>query len=528
MKKVWRGFAAAVSAAAIAATGFIGATSAYADDPAPATTTITIKGAVTGDAFSAYHVLNLTNSGDKNENFSYTINPKYQEVLATASGLTFGADPLKNNSDIYGYINRLDANGMRDFANALFDAIAAEKSIAADETTTTGAFTDVPQGYYLIRQTAAGDTQPQQDLSLVILNTGGNAAVEVSKKNGTPTLEKKVQDKNDSTDTADTVNGWQDSADYDLGDDVPFQLTGTVGSNIAEYTYYKYVFHDTLSNGLTLNQNSIKVTIDGTVIASDKYVVAVDGQTFTVTFENLKNVGVEITNATNVVVTYTARLNDKANIGSTGNPNTANLEFANDPHFKGDADKQPTDETPEDVVIVFTYEYIVDKTFPEGNVPDILPTFTLYKYIGDVEKKIADVQVKDNGKAATPRYTANFPRIDDGRYVVKESIVPDGFNKAADVYFQVSATHEESSDNPTLTNLAVTYYTDGTFTSVASGVNGAVDTTHGTVQTTIANTTGKKLPSTGGMGTTILYAAGAAIVLIAGIGLAVTLRRRQA
>ena len=66
MKKVWKGFAAAVSAAAIAATGFIGATSAYADDPAPApatTGTITINNALTGDAFNAYRLLSLTNSG---------------------------------------------------------------------------------------------------------------------------------------------------------------------------------------------------------------------------------------------------------------------------------------------------------------------------------------------------------------------------------------------------------------------------------------------------------------------------------
>lgn len=57
MKKVWKGFAAAVSAAAIAATGFIGATSAYADDPAPApaptTGSITINNALTGDVFNA-------------------------------------------------------------------------------------------------------------------------------------------------------------------------------------------------------------------------------------------------------------------------------------------------------------------------------------------------------------------------------------------------------------------------------------------------------------------------------------------
>ena len=50
----------------------------------------------------------------------------------------------------------------------------------------------------------------------------------------------------------------------------------------------------------------------------------------------------------------------------------------------------------------------------------------------------------------------------------------------------------------------------------------------GSISTTIENKSGNELPSTGGMGTTVLYVAGAAIVLIAGIGLAVALRRRQA
>lgn len=58
--------------------------------------------------------------------------------------------------------------------------------------------------------------------------------------------------------------------------------------------------------------------------------------------------------------------------------------------------------------------------------------------------------------------------------------------------------------------------------------NSSVRVSGGNLSTIFENTTGNELPSTGGMGTTILYAAGAAIVLIAGIGLAVTLRRRQA
>ena len=63
----------------------------------------------------------------------------------------------------------------------------------------------------------------------------------------------------------------------------------------------------------------------------------------------------------------------------------------------------------------------------------------------------------------------------------------------------------------------------GNFTTANNGAY-----TIGTVTVEIENKTGSELPSTGGMGTTMLYVAGGAIVLIAGIGMAVALRRRQA
>ena len=125
MKKVWKGFAAAVSAAAIAATGFIGATSAYADDlaPTPTTTRVTIADFKDGDAFSAYQVLFATNSGTNNENYSYTINPKYTDVLKTATHLSLDGTESVNNKAVTDYITALNSNDMKTFADSLWSAI---------------------------------------------------------------------------------------------------------------------------------------------------------------------------------------------------------------------------------------------------------------------------------------------------------------------------------------------------------------------------------------------------------------------
>lgn len=79
-------------------------------------------------------------------------------------------------------------------------------------------------------------------------------------KSSVPTSQKKVMDAND---TEGTKTGWQDSADYDIGDQVPFQLTGNVAQDYNDYkAAYQLVFHDTLSNGLTFNVNSVKVYVN--------------------------------------------------------------------------------------------------------------------------------------------------------------------------------------------------------------------------------------------------------------------------
>lgn len=246
---------------------------------------------------------------------------------------------------------------------------------------------------------------------------------------------------------------------------------------------------------------------------------------------------------TKVVVTYKATVNNKAVIGTTGNPNKANLSISENPDNGWDG----LISTPEDIVIVFTYKYTVNKTFNGGttNVPASLPSFLLEKFIpadsgtvtingkkGNWEAVGNKVPVTNVGTDANPKYEASFSHLDDGYYKLSEKDVPAGYNPAADKFFTVTAEHDVTSDDPQLTTLTVTYYTDASFT-IVSGTptveNKPADgTIAGTIGVTIDNNSGSELPSTGGMGTTILYVAGAAIVLIAGIGLAVTLRRRQA
>ncbi len=565
MKKVWKGFAAAVSAAAIAATGFIGATSAYADDPAPAsaptTGSITINNALTGDVFNAYRLLSLTNSGsaisydliggvDSAETTALVraINTTNTNNKALVAPAPTASDNVKNEfkDNVIAAVDAFDGDDsatMRKFAANLIAAIKTN-SVAVTGTATADAdgglvINSLAPGYYLVDQTAQTDDKNNVNtLSAYLVDTViAGQTTSINLKKGTVTLEKKVQDWND-TEGKPTNPTWLDSADHDLGDDVPFQLTGTLPANYDRYDTFKYIFHDSLSAGLTRN-NDVKVFAkngDTEQEITSRFTVAapVNG-TFTVSNDDLKTItkddkgaAVTINNATTIVVRYTAKVNENAVMGSTGNPNTAYLEFSDNPNNGGEG----TNNTTEDKVIVFTYKFVVDKSFTGAGAPaaDDMPEFTLYKYLPTgTDGALVPTQIGNPVKVtgnATDGFKAEFPRLDDGKYMVSETKVPQGFNKAPDTYFEISATHSEG-DDPALSALEVTFYTDDTFATTAGDpADGVIDT--GTVTVEIENKTGSELPSTGGMGTTVLYAAGAAIVLIAGIGLAVTLRRRQA
>lgn len=613
MKKVWKGFAAAVSAAAIAATGFIGATSASAADNG----TIEITNTVAGDAFDAYKLLDVT-FATTGEGATATTSYSYKLIAGTkgfsnqTKALVAAANAtLDTDTDIdlatYTYsdansVNALqkaliqkidsfktDTANIRKYSEELYKQVTGTDNpvTATNTATATGTTTQisVPQGYYLAVQTAQGKTTT--DNSATTLNTQSayiidtvlsGKVTELELKADSVEFEKKLQDINDSEST--TTGPWQDGADYDVDDIVPFKLDAKLPANYTNYHYFEMKFNDTLSQGLTYQkdakvyvvtkdaenkevENEITMGFTTTTtpnVEDNKGGITPDpekGTSIVVSTANLKATtvtvanNVAITNGSLIRVKYTAKVNNNAVIGATGNPNTANLQFTANPNVDSAGG---LNQTPDDVVKVFTYQYNVDKTFAGPTTPATMPKFTLSKFYAepapaeDAEderitidgvkgnwKTVSEVEVKNVAEAGQdPKYVAAFPRIDDGKYKVEETVVPDGWNKADDVFFEITATHTETGDSQSLTALTITHYTDGTFAAVKTDVNGTTDgvangnTTTGIVSTGIVNTQGSELPSTGGMGTTILYAAGAAIVLIAGIGLAVTLRRRQA
>ena len=341
-------------------------------------------------------------------------------------------------------------------------------------------------------------------------------------KSDVPTVQKKVKDINDSTD--DAMTNWQDSADHDIGDSVPFQLTATLANNVSSYTTYKVVFHDTQSKGLTYN-NDAKVYIAGTETNGFTVTSTVNADgttTLTVSCDDVKALGAG--NSSVITVEYTATLNENAVLGSAGNPNEVYLEYSNNPN-KSEEGNNETGNTPKDVVIVFTYKTIINKITKnsdydpevEGSneyIPLTGAEFTLEKYNKETDQwDVITVVKNDEGTTFT------FSGLDDGNYRLTETKTPAGYNSIDPIEFTVTAEHDVQSDNPALTSLSGNVTTgELTFTSNIS---------EGSLSADVVNKAGSTLPETGGMGTTIFYVIGAILVIGAGVVL-ITRKRMSA
>jgi len=379
-----------------------------------------------------------------------------------------------------------------------------EKEVAANQT---ASIEGLAAGYYLVKDKASSQNQTNGAYTSYILKVVKDTTA--TTKLDVPTVEKKVQDTNDSTGK---TSGWQDSADYDIGDEIPYQITGSMPANIGDYKSYKYVFTDTMSKGLTFKTGSAKIMI-GTTEVTGKFTENVttndDGSTVTWTCDNLKTAGVELTSATKVVVTYKATLNKDAVIGSAGNPNTVNLTYSNNPNKGGEGE---TGKTPDDKNIVFTYKAVVNKV-DQDKKSLAGAGFTLQKKVNGA---YTDVKSFTAGEATTFTFTG----LDDGEYKLIESTTPAGYNTITPIEFTISATHDEESADPKLTELTVSKVSgEATFTA---------NTNEGSLTTDVVNKKGSTLPETGGMGTTLLYAVGGVLVALAAAYIIISKKHEKA
>ena len=391
----------------------------------------------------------------------------------------------------------------RAFAKELVDQdklSTATKTVpsAADTTVITG----LAAGYYLVKDTDNSLKGKNDSYTAYILQVVGDATTSV--KSDVPSSEKKVKDINDSTETETT--DWQDAADWDIGDEVPFKIEGTLPSNYDKYETYTLKFHDKEQEGLTFKRDTVKVFIDDVEIKTGFDVVENpgDGDTFDVVFENLKTT--KATNRSKVRVEYKSVLNENANLGKPGNKNTMYMEFSNNPNNEQGGE---TGKTPEDTVIVFTYKVLVNKV-NENNQKLEGADFTLEKKVktstnpDKYEWKPID---KESGTAGD---VFEFKGIDDGDYKLTETKAPDNYDMlSAPIYFTVKAGHVDGPD-PSLKTFSGNI-DSGNVGNMAFDAN--ID--NGILSTTIQNKPGSSLPETGGMGTTVFYAAGTLMILAA-------------
>lgn len=432
------------------------------------------------------------------------------------------------------------------------------KFSSADKVTFGDASTSLNDGYYVVTCTVSNkDATTHTAQSLGMLSVLGGSASGLSIGTGTakvglPEVMKKVyENKKESNDVAsiaghsETDKKWNDVADYCIGDAVPFKLYGTMPQDIGNYNHYYYKFTDTLGTEFDMPEElTIKVGADTTLTATNSsgvWTVKGDkgtncrvnttGQEISISFEDIKAY-TGVMSDTVVTVEYSAKLNSSAKIGLPGQENKVDLTYSNNPNssYKPDTtdDKEDTPDTPgtpgentgktpEDKVIVFTYEADFTKIDGATKAPLEGVEFKLKNTKGDFVNLDANGRVTGWDTTGTVIKSAadgtfKIIGLDDGEYTLVETKPLTDYNPIADTKLVIDAgTVNNQTWNGTPKDALTSFeYTVGN----GSAVTG---TTNGKAEGTIENKKGSSLPSTGGIGTTLFYVCGGAMVAVSGI-----------
>ena len=468
MKKIISMLLALMLIATLSATAFA----------AEETGSITING-VSSATYEIYRMLDLESYNVESGAYSYTVNANWAAFLQTDEAKAYLA------TDAQGYVTWVAAEdddtkatfAKEALAYAKENGIAPVKSSKNDGefvvTGSTGVFSDLPLGYYLVDSTVGA--------LCGLTTTNPNASINA--KNHIPTIDKQVLE--------DSTNQWGDANTADIGQTVEYRVTISVHAGAENYT-----LHDQMGAGLTFkgvtkvervipgNQTSELDASDYTVTSQD----LADDCTFEVAFS--KEFCDELETNDKIIVHYNAMLNRNAVINGEGNKNTAWLTF-------GEGGKSNVEE-----VVTKTFSVDIIKTDSSNKLIDGA-VFKIYD--ADVGGNVVKVVMTDDGKAyrrAREDETGveivvtggkmTVLGLDNGTYYLEETVAPDGYNKLASRQkFIVSDANLDSVFN-------------GEIYSTGSGVH-------------VVNKTGSMLPETGGMGTMLFTLVGTLAVLATGV-----------
>ena len=510
---------------------------------------ITINGAVVGHTYTAYQVFKgVYYKEDGAAGKEYLSDVQWGDGVNGADIL----DELRTNETLKSKFESVDSaekaayalQTMKDKSEELDEfARVVGNHLTGTSAGTTGAVTadtevkinDLIAGYYFVKDT--GTINAGEIATKFLVEVVGNAKVTV--KAQAPEFEKQIVKEN-----GDTANG----TSANVGDTVKFRLTAKV-PDMASFDKYTFTMHDTLSKGLTFNNDSVKVTVGDTTVSADKYTLtyptAKDSKdTFTIAFSEtqLKDLvkhtggtGEETDFGATIVVEYTATLNKDAlenrklynsNAEDGAETNTAYLEYSNSPSNTGAG---TTSKTPDAPVYVYNFDIFVHKydgTANDGNKNKKLEgaVFVLYKSENG-EKKYYKLNEKNEvewvteaQKDSAKQMTTNtdgctaFNGLQEGTYFLEEIEAPKGYNKLT---------------KPVQVEIKAFYNGNGTLDSTKSSDLACARDTGYSKEVYIANKAGAVLPSTGGIGTTIFYVLGSILVLGAAVLLIVKKRMKD-
>lgn len=540
---------------------------------------ITIQGnegqSLNGKKFNLYKLFDAENA-DGLESINYTFNPDFKSALQTVVGEKLQKEAVSvTEYEVIDYIQSLNNNKVegaqvqqtkegrysdfRYFIEALRDEIVQEGGagdvITVTSTNANNAFViaGLEYGYYIVDEIMTV-SNTYQAASLCIVNTANpNASVNI--KSDYPSVVKKIQEDDNKVSIGN--DGWNDIADFEIGQTVPYKVESFI-PNINGYDTYYYAWHDVMDEALTFNPDTVKIEInDGEktyVLGASEYKVILspnNSETFMIEVSDMKEiVDSEFDNINDlnenvyeqkVILTYTATLNENAakDMGRAGYENDVCLEFSNNPDTDGE---NQTGLTPWDTVVCFTYQIDVLKT---NNHNKELEGAKFRLYSDEACTQEVYVRKADNGYIVINRDSVSETEIpsdavemvsgengsiivngvDSGTYYLKETKAPTGYRKLLDpIKVTISTTYSEDRNvyvkgdgatNKTLKSLVATAhikkFLDGAYSD--EGITLVTNVETGTVNLTVINDVGSKLPVTGSAATILMLAAGAGLML---------------
>lgn len=453
-----------------------------------------------GKEVKAWQMFSATVTAD-GKNASYTLNTAWAPFFKTVIGgnmATLDGDALSQKAIEYvtGLGSDDEANVIA-FAKKASDWAKKNGIEATSSATASGGsapyvatFSGLAFGYYVV--SPRGGSTADRGTDAILANVVA-ADKNVNLKSEYPTISKTVDDNN--------------HADAQVGDTLNFELKSKV-PNMTEYTTYVFNFVDTLSKGLTLNQNSIKVTIGASELQKDvDYTVSATGGNGAAT--ELKIIMTDFKTkhgdkaGQEIKVTYSAIINEHAVAGQDDAGNSAKLEYSNDSIKGGTGTSVPS------VTHGYTFDFDINKTDGMDGSALAGAVFQLQKKGEGTPIKLIVENAGDETQPAVVRFAKTgegnavdttitpesgkitFKGLDAAEYQLVETKAPDGYNKL---------------QKPVDVTIVANYDQDGTLNNWT--VNGGGND----VALNIQNNKGTLLPETGGMGTILFTLVGAAAI----------------